>query len=124
MKKYLRRSAASVTKVLNYYMPPSPEKRAKKAKCEKTMCCGSEAFLTPGFGMRKKIKIRIWNEHPGSYFREIRNYFFFIKNGSGAWIREGKIRIRDKHTGSATLNTIMIHLHPIYTVQHTKHLKN
>ncbi len=77
MKKYLRRSAASVTKVLNYYMPPSPEKRAKKAKCEKTMCCGSEAFLTPGFGMREKIKIRIWNEHPGSYFREIRNYFFF-----------------------------------------------
>jgi hypothetical protein len=37
----------------------------------------SEAFLTPGSGIQiqnpgwKKIRIR--NEHPGSYFRELRN---------------------------------------------------
>jgi hypothetical protein len=80
--------------------------------------------------MGKKIKIRIRNDHPGSYLRELRNNFFKIKKlhfflcGSGAciWdgknrIRDGKIRIRDKHPGSATLNTIMIHLHAVYTTQ-------
>jgi hypothetical protein len=45
-------------------------------------CCGSGAFLTsgsgiwdPGSGMGKKIKIRIRDIHPGSYFRELRNNF-------------------------------------------------
>jgi hypothetical protein len=33
---------------------------------------GSVAFLTPGSGMGKKIKIRIRDEHPGS---EMRNNF-------------------------------------------------
>jgi hypothetical protein len=39
-------------------------------------CCGSGAFLTPGSGMGKKIRIRIRDEQPGSYFRELRNNFF------------------------------------------------
>ncbi len=39
---------------------------------------GSGAFLTPGSGIRdgQKIKIRIRDEHPESYFRELRNNFF------------------------------------------------
>jgi hypothetical protein len=41
-------------------------------------CCelpdpGSGAFLTPGW--IKKIKIWIWDVHPGSYFLELRNSF-------------------------------------------------
>ncbi len=38
---------------------------------------GSGAFLTPGSGMGKKSGsgIRIRNEQPGSYFRELRNHF-------------------------------------------------
>jgi hypothetical protein len=31
---------------------------------------GSGAFSTPGSGMGKKIRIRIHDEQPGSYFRE------------------------------------------------------
>jgi hypothetical protein len=31
--------------------------------------------LNPGYGMGEKIKIRIRDEHPGSYFRELRNNF-------------------------------------------------
>jgi hypothetical protein len=53
----------------------------------------------PRFGMGKKIKIRIRDEHPGSHFRELRNNFW-VKNtpkffdadpGSGiflTWIRD------------------------------------
>jgi hypothetical protein len=33
---------------------------------------GSGAFLNPGSGIGKKIKIRIRDEHPGLYFRELR----------------------------------------------------
>jgi hypothetical protein len=62
----------------------------------------------------------IWirDEHPGSYFRELRNYFWvkilkfldadaaiFLTPGSGIW--NGKIRIRDKNPGSATLPRIL-----------------
>jgi hypothetical protein len=36
---------------------------------------GSCGFLTPGFGMGEKIRIRIRDEQPGSYFRELRNNF-------------------------------------------------
>jgi hypothetical protein len=39
---------------------------------------GSGAFLTPGSGMGKKSGIR--DEKPGSYFRELRNRFFWVKN--------------------------------------------
>jgi hypothetical protein len=45
-------------------------------------CCGSGsgAFLTLGSGMGKKSRsgsgIRIRDEHPGSYFRELKNNFF------------------------------------------------
>jgi hypothetical protein len=46
----------------------------------------------PG-GMDKKIKIRLRDEHPGSYFRELSNRNLFDP-GSG---------IRDKHPVSATL---------------------
>jgi hypothetical protein len=39
-------------------------------------CSGSGIrclFLTPGSGMSKKIMIRIRDEQPGSYFRQLRN---------------------------------------------------
>jgi hypothetical protein len=38
---------------------------------------GSAAFLTPGYGIPGlvKIKIRIRDEYPGSYIRELRNNF-------------------------------------------------
>jgi hypothetical protein len=39
----------------------------------------SGAFLTPGSGMSKKIRIRIRDEQLGSYFRELRNNFFGFK---------------------------------------------
>jgi hypothetical protein len=40
---------------------------------------GSGAFLTPRSGIRDgyKIKIRIRDKHPDSYFREFRNNFWF-----------------------------------------------
>ncbi len=37
------------------------------------------AFLTPGSGMGKKIRIRIWDEQPGSYFRELSYNFLGYK---------------------------------------------
>ncbi len=68
-----------------------------------------------------KIKIRIRNEHPGSYFRELGNNFlgyntihkFFDANaGFGNLFDPGsgkeKIRIRDKHPGSATLSVKVV----------------
>jgi hypothetical protein len=38
---------------------------------------GSDAFLFPGSGVRDglKIRIRIRDEQPGTYFRELRNNF-------------------------------------------------
>jgi hypothetical protein len=38
---------------------------------------GSGAFLTPGSGIRdgEKVRIRIRDEQPGSYFQELRNHF-------------------------------------------------
>jgi hypothetical protein len=76
---------------------------------------GSGAFLTPGSGMVKNIRIRIRDEQPGSYFRELRNHFFGLKYiNSLMQIRDGKnsdpgsrmekIRIRDNHPRSATLD--------------------
>ena len=38
---------------------------------------GSGAFLVPGYGIGKKI--RIWNEQPGSYFQKLINHFFGFK---------------------------------------------
>ncbi len=63
---------------------------------------GSGAFLTTGSGMGKKSgsrsRIRIRDEKPGSYFRELRKHFlvkilqfFDVDRGSGM----EKIRIRD-----------------------------
>ncbi len=42
---------------------------------------GSGAFLTPGSGMGRKSASGsgIWDEQPGSYFLELRNYFFWVK---------------------------------------------
>ncbi len=59
----------------------------------------SGAFLTPGSGMGKKVRIRIqdpwWTTQPGSYFLELRNHFFGLKYlNSLMRIRDGKIRIR------------------------------
>jgi hypothetical protein len=36
---------------------------------------GSGAFLTPGSGIRDGQEIRIRDEHPGLYFRELGNNF-------------------------------------------------
>jgi hypothetical protein len=73
------------------------------------------AFLTPASGMGKKIKIRIRNEHPRSYFRELRNNCFGLKYlnslmrirdlfDPGSGIKKYGSGFRDKHPGSATLN--------------------
>jgi hypothetical protein len=82
-------------------------------------CCvsgsGTRCLLIPGPWIDKRIKIRIRNEHPGSYFRELKKIFalkilkFLDADpdlGSGIFLtpdRDGKIRIWDKHPGSATL---------------------
>jgi len=59
-----------------------------------------------------KNQVRIWDEHPGSYFREHRNNFWgsntsILRCGSGNLFDSGsgmeKNRIRDKHPGFATL---------------------
>jgi hypothetical protein len=46
---------------------------------------GTGAFLTPGSGRGKKSgfgsEIRIRDEQPGSYFLELRNHFFGIRDG-------------------------------------------
>jgi hypothetical protein len=73
---------------------------------------GSGAFLTTRSGIRdgKKIWIRIRDEQPGSYFRELGKkffgvtilQFFYADPVSGM----EKIRTRDKHPGSATLLSI------------------
>jgi hypothetical protein len=62
---------------------------------------GSCAFFTPGSGIRdgQKVRIRIRDEQPESYFRELRNLFFWVSilkffdadPGSGMekiWIRD------------------------------------
>jgi hypothetical protein len=41
---------------------------------------GSGAFLTPGSGMGKNSGSVIRDEHPGSYFRKLRNNFWEFKN--------------------------------------------
>jgi hypothetical protein len=61
-------------------------------------CCGS------GSGIRCFFDPWIGDEHPGSYFQELRNQFFgkttsIICCGSGI----EKIWIQDNHPGSATL---------------------
>jgi hypothetical protein len=52
----------------------------------KKQCYGSEIqdlvpFLTPGSGIRdgKIIRIRIRDEQPGSYFRELKKQYFGLK---------------------------------------------
>ncbi len=74
-------------------------------------CCGSGSgirclFWPPGSGIRdgKKIKIRIWDEHPGSYLRKFRNNFYNTKIlWCGFGIRENSDPgSRDKHPRSAT----------------------
>jgi hypothetical protein len=55
---------------------------------------GSGAFFTPGSGIGKKSgsRIRIRDEQPGSYFRELRIYFFQLK------YLNSLMRIRDRKT--------------------------
>jgi hypothetical protein len=57
-----------------------PGKKGKKIRYASLQCCGSESGiqclfdpLDPGSGIEKKIRIR--DEHPGSYFRELRNNY-------------------------------------------------
>ncbi len=85
---------------------------------------GSGAFLTPGSGMGKKPRsgFGIWDEHPGSYFRELGNNLFGwkylnslvrIRNlfdpGSGmekfGGTRDRKIRSRNPKKTSRIRNT-------------------
>ncbi len=61
--------------------------RAGEKNIRFPQCCGS--------GIR--------DEQPGSYFIELRNHFLGLKySNSMMRIRDGKIRIRNKHPGSAT----------------------
>jgi hypothetical protein len=66
--------------------------------------------------MCKKSGFRIQDEQPESYFRELGNHFLRLKylnslmrirdgktSDPRSGIRNGKIRIRDKHSGSTTL---------------------
>ncbi len=93
-------------------------------KCGHYMYC-SVAIPDPGSGMGKKTGsrsgIRIRDEQPGSYFRELRNQLFGLKylnnlmrirelgwKNFGSGIRDGKhldsgSGIWDEHPGSATL---------------------
>ncbi len=66
---------------------------------------GSGAFLPPASGTGKTTRIRIRDEQPRSYFRELRKIFWvkilkFFDRDPGYGME--KIRIRDKHYGSAT----------------------
>ncbi len=81
----------------------------------------SGAISTPGSGMGNKSRsgIGIREEHPGSYFRELRNNFMEILIcGSGIRnlfdLESGmeKILIRDKHPGSATVVLVFIDKFP------------
>ncbi len=49
---------------------------------------GTGAFLTPGSGMGKKSgfgsEVQIRDEQPGSYFLELRNHFFGIRDGKNS----------------------------------------
>ncbi len=67
--------------------------------------------------MDKKIRIRIWDEQPGSYSNcletifwvKILKFFYAMrikKNLDPGW---ATIRIRDKHPGSATLHGVTEH---------------
>ncbi len=79
--------------------------------------------LYPGSWMGKKIRsgsgIRIREEHPGSYFRELRNHFWGYKylnslmriqirdqESFWSWIRDVKIRIQDPGLTSRIRNTV------------------
>jgi hypothetical protein len=73
-------------------------------------CCGSGSGirylfdpLYPGYGMDKKIKIRIQYEHPKSYFRELINNFLGENAHTGSGLGKFGSGSRDKHPGSATL---------------------
>jgi hypothetical protein len=84
---------------------------------------GSDAFLTPGSGIRdgRKIKIRIRDGHPESYFRKLRTNFCLVKilrffdvdadPGSENLFEPGS-GIRDKQPGSATLENISVRSFP------------
>jgi aminoglycoside/choline kinase family phosphotransferase len=74
--------------------------------------------------MGKKTKIRIRDEHPGSYFRELKTIFwvkileFFDADADpGIFLTLDlgwkKIRIRDNHPSSATLDTSKQRLHEL-----------
>jgi hypothetical protein len=70
-------------------------------------------LLDPGWVKKTGTgsRIRIRDDQPGSYFRELRIQFFWVKMlklfdsdpGSGMGKIRIRIRIRDKHPGSATL---------------------
>ncbi len=66
---------------------------------------GIGPFLTPWIRDPEWKKIRIRDEHPRSFFRELRDSLqgyltrirFREKEYFWPWIRDGKVRIRDKH---------------------------
>jgi hypothetical protein len=95
----------------------------------KKQCCGYGfgirclfGPLDPGSGTRKKIRIRIRDEQPGSYFRELKKRFFGLKYLNFLMqIRDpGKkkfgfgmrnIRIRDPGLTSRIRNTVEMLAH-------------
>ncbi len=80
-------------------------------------------FLDPWIQTRdpRWKKIRIWDKHLVSYFQEPGNNFWakILNYFSVLWIRiwDGKIQIRDKHPGSATLSTTLIFCYSLYAFQ-------
>ncbi len=96
---------------------------------------GFGAFLTSGSDIRDLLckKSRsgsgIRDERPGWYFRELRNNLLGQKYLNSLmririrdpkyfwpWIRDGKTRMRDKHPGSATLDTTIFYC---YCLRHS-----
>jgi hypothetical protein len=61
--------------------------RVKRRKLSTSLChvqcCGSgiRCLFDPGMGKKSRLGsgIPIWDEHPGSYFRELRNNFLCLK---------------------------------------------
>jgi hypothetical protein len=70
---------------------------------------GSGAFLIPRSGIRNglKLRIRIRDEPPGSYFREFKKQFFGLKYlNSLMWIRDPQHWLLELHTLSLRVKNL------------------
>ncbi len=82
-------------------------------------CCGSwiRCLFDPGW-VKSQDPDPGWTI--GSYFRKLRNHFFGLKYlNSLMRVRDGKIRIRDKHPGSATLILSRVSFRLLATYSHS-----